>query len=84
MEAEAEARAAVGQLDRAISILQEVCGVYGGRALAHFKLGELYEQAGRRAEAREAYVRCVSLWARADPDYPYPAQARARLMALSH
>jgi tetratricopeptide (TPR) repeat protein len=83
MESEAEAWAQAGQLGRAIAILQDLVRVYGGRSLAHFKLGELYEQADRKAEAREAYARCLVLWTHADPGYPYVARARASLAALN-
>jgi len=82
LEAKAEALAQAGQLDDAISVLQELVRVYGSRALAHFRLGDLFEKAGRYDEARGAYSRCLGLWSEADPDYPYPHQARSRLNAL--
>jgi tetratricopeptide (TPR) repeat protein len=83
VESEAEAWAQAGQPARAIAILQDLVRVYGGRSLAHFKLGELYEQTDRRAEARAAYAKCLALWAHADPGYPYVARARARLAVLN-
>jgi len=52
-------------------------------ALAHERLGELYEARGDVARAAAHDQRFIALWANADPDLqPRVAQARERLSAL--
>ena len=52
-------------------------------ALAHERLGELYEARGDVARAAAHDQRFIALWANADPDLrPRVAQARERLTAL--
>ncbi len=82
LETKAEAYVQAGQVDRAIAVLQDVVRVYRSRALAHCRLGELYEQTGEYEEARKAYSKSLALWSEADTDYPYPQKARARLAAI--
>ena len=74
--------AGLNRVAEAISSQEELIRRFGGRTLAHFRLGELLERAGRPHEACRAYERSLALWHAADPDYPFPAQARARLRAL--
>jgi ferric-dicitrate binding protein FerR (iron transport regulator) len=67
--------------ERALPPLQEVIARHSSdpRApLAAFTLGRLYEQAGRRGEAAEAFGRSAAL----DPNGPLAADARSRERAL--
>jgi tetratricopeptide (TPR) repeat protein len=49
-----------------------------------FRLGELYERAGERQKAIDAYARVVRLWAACDPPLrPAVEDARARLARLT-
>jgi tetratricopeptide (TPR) repeat protein len=83
-EAQARAYEMTGKLDRAIVTLEELTRVFGGRTLAHFQLGKLYEQVGRVDEARARYELCLELWHAADDGYPYPDMVRERLSTLGH
>lgn len=52
--------------------------------LAYFRLGELYEQQGQAALARDRYASFVDLWQDADPELqPAVTEARRRLRALA-
>ena len=49
-----------------------------------FRLGDLYERAGERQKATDAYARMVRLWAACDaPLRPAVEDARARLARLT-
>jgi tetratricopeptide (TPR) repeat protein len=50
---------------------------------AYRRLAELYEQLGKRTEARMAWERLIALWDKADPELqPIVQTARARVAAL--
>ena len=49
----------------------------------HYRLAKLYEQKGRRAEAKREYERFLSLWKNADRRLPEYVDATARLQKLS-
>jgi tetratricopeptide (TPR) repeat protein len=56
----------------------ELAGIYK-------RLGELYEQRGERAKARDYYTRFVELWDDCDPDLrPRVAEVRRRLVELGN
>jgi len=71
-----------GQLDKAAEVHKEMLRVYGGHALSHYELGQIYEQMKRPAEAKKEYAKFLEMWARADKDLPQFIDARKRLTAL--
>jgi tetratricopeptide (TPR) repeat protein len=53
-------------------------------AAAYKTLGELYEEKGNRAKARENYQKFVALWEKADPELQHVVQTvKARIVRLS-
>ena len=52
-------------------------------ALAHKRLGELYEQRGERQRARDHFARFVELWRECDPELrPAVNEVKQRLLQL--
>ena len=75
-----------GRLEKAaetyarIRELQNGCADWGAvYARSYYKLGKVYEQMGKKAEAREKYRKFLDLWKAADPGLPDVADARQRL-----
>jgi tetratricopeptide (TPR) repeat protein len=48
----------------------------------HYSLAKLYEEKGRSRDAVGEYETFLEIWKDADPSFPEPADARARLVAL--
>ncbi|UCG52217.1 MAG: protein kinase [Candidatus Latescibacterota bacterium] len=71
-----------GQLEEAARVLQELVSVYGGHALAHYRLGHVYEEMGRSVEAKNEYTKFLEKWANADEGLPQLTDARRRLETL--
>jgi len=78
-----------GNLDKAIEKYREFLGtdVLGREGqelwiLAHYQLGNLFEQKGEQAEAKKYYERFLDIWKDADPGIPEVDDARKRLAAL--
>jgi serine/threonine protein kinase/tetratricopeptide (TPR) repeat protein len=78
-----------GNLDKAIEKYQEflktdVLGYEGQELwiLAHYQLGQIYEQKGDAAEAIKSYERFLDIWKEADPGIPEVEDAKKRLSNL--
>ena len=52
-------------------------------ARSYYKLGKIYEQMGKKPEAREEYRKFLDLWKNADPGLPEVSDAKTRLANLS-
>jgi tetratricopeptide (TPR) repeat protein len=70
---------AQGDRTRAIAALETASRLPPPQADILFRLGTVYEESDRRADAKAAYTRALSL----KSDFPDAALARARLSALS-
>ena len=70
---------AQGDRIRATAALETASNLQPVQADIVFRLGTVYEEADRKAEAKAAYARALSL----KSDFAEAAQARARLAALS-
>lgn len=71
-----------GQLDKAVAVHKEMLRIYGGHALSHYELGQIYEQMKRPAEAKREYAQFLEMWSSADKDLPQYIDARKRLAGL--
>jgi len=77
------------QLDRpadAVRQFRTLQGAYPAPnwTLAHYRLGEAYEQLGEAEKAREQYAYFVDAWRDADPDLrPWVERGRARMESLA-
>jgi len=78
-----------GRFDKAAETYARIRELQNGRvdweavyARSYYKLGKVYEQMGKKAEAREKYRKFLDLWKDADPGLPELGDAKARLAAL--
>jgi tetratricopeptide (TPR) repeat protein len=78
-----------GRFDKAAEAYARIRELQSGRAewpavyaRSYYKLGKVYEQMGKKAEAREKYRKFLDLWKDADPGLPELGDAKARLAAL--
>jgi tetratricopeptide (TPR) repeat protein len=78
-ETRAEALRLAGRREDALGELSELLRLYGSHALAHYRMAQLYEESGRRQEARSEYHAFLAGWAKADPGLPQVEDARRRL-----
>jgi tetratricopeptide (TPR) repeat protein len=73
----------VGELEKAVSVHEELLSGFGGHAVSHYELGLLYEKMDRPADAASEYRRFLEMWANADEGLPQLVDARERLSALA-
>ena len=78
-----------GQLDKAAETYARIRELQNGRAdwgavyaRSYYKLAKVYEQMGKKAEAREKYAKFLDLWRDADPGLPEVADAKRRLASF--
>jgi serine/threonine protein kinase/tetratricopeptide (TPR) repeat protein len=78
-----------GNLERAAEEFELITTLTWGRindgdiyAKSFYMLGKIYEQMGKKREARKNYERFLDLWKNADSGLPEVEDARARLAAL--
>jgi pentatricopeptide repeat protein len=89
LDALADAYQLGGRLDKAAETYGRIQELLTGRAgwgaiytRSYYKLGQVFEQMGKKAEAREKYGKFLDLWKDADPGLPEVADAKRRLAAL--
>jgi tetratricopeptide (TPR) repeat protein len=78
---------ALGNLDSAVAaykraVSHEVDPFYPIIPRYHYRLAQVYEQAGMTQEAIAEYEKFLKIWGKANPIYKEPADARARLARL--
>ncbi len=71
-----------GRLDKAAEVHEEMLRIYGGHALSHYELGQIYEEIKRPADAKREYARFLEMWSEADDGLPQLVDARKRFTAL--
>ena len=78
-----------GRLDKAAEAFAHIRELQNGRwdwsavySRSFYKLGKVYEQMGKKEEARKEFSKFLDLWKDADPGLPEVADARKRLAGL--
>jgi tetratricopeptide (TPR) repeat protein len=78
-----------GQKDKAARTYARIRELISGRvewgavySRSFYKLGKLYEQLGKKAEARKEFTKFLDLWKDADPGLPEVEDAKKRLAAI--
>jgi hypothetical protein len=70
------------QPEAAAAVHRELLQIYGGHALSHYELGQIYEEMERLVDAEQEYSTFLEMWARADEGLPQVGDAKERLAAL--
>jgi tetratricopeptide (TPR) repeat protein len=78
----ARAHRMAGRPSEAEAEFMDLLGIYGGHAIAHYELGQLYEEMNRAEDALTEYSRFLDLWANADENMPQLNDARRRVITL--
>jgi len=71
-----------GRIDEAVSAYKDLLIIFGGHAMSHYELGQVYEQMGRTAEAKQEYSRFLEMCAQADKGWAPVEDAKKRLARL--
>lgn len=71
-----------GQLDEAVRTYKDLLRIYGGHAISHYELGQVYEQMKRPADAKREYSKFLEMCSQVDEGWPPVDDARKRLAAL--
>jgi len=81
-EARATAHRMAGHPEKAVVVHTELLRLYGGHALSHYELGQLYEDMNRPDDAESEYTKFLDMWSKADEGLPQLGDARERLANL--
>jgi tetratricopeptide (TPR) repeat protein len=81
-DARAAALHAAGRTDAAVSSLQHTLRLYRGHALGHYRLGRIYDLAGRVDTAQNEYEAFLELWSQAAEHLPQVVDAHQRLAVI--
>ena len=81
-ETRAQALRKLKRFPEAEATAKKLIRCFGSRFTAHYLLGQIYEEMGRKADAAREYEIFLDAWANADPGWPQVADARSRLAAL--
>jgi tetratricopeptide (TPR) repeat protein len=81
-ETTARAYHMAGRLEEAEETHRELLRVFGGHALSHYELGQIYEEMKRPAEAKKEYEKFLKMWSEADEGLPQLSDAKQRLARL--
>jgi tetratricopeptide (TPR) repeat protein len=71
-----------GRLEDAVRAYADLLNIFGGHAVSHYELGQVYEQMGRPADAKREYGKFLEMWSEADEGLPQLVDARQRLARL--
>ncbi len=71
-----------GRLDEAARVYEQWLLRCGGHALAHYELGQIYDEMKRPADAKKEYAKFLEMWSEADHDRPQLIDAKKRLADL--
>jgi tetratricopeptide (TPR) repeat protein len=82
-ELRARAHRMAGRLGKAAEVHQKLLSFYGGHALSHYSLGQIYEEMDRPDDAEREYGVFLEMWSGADEGLPQLVDARERLEALA-
>jgi serine/threonine protein kinase len=72
----------MGVVYKAAEVHRDMLRVFGGHALSHYELGQIYEEMKRQADAKKEYTKFLEMWSEADEGLPQLVDARKRLAAL--
>ncbi len=71
-----------GRFNEAVSTYEALLKVFGGHAISHYELGQVYEQMKRPADAKKEYAKFLEMCSMADKGWRPVEDARKRLAAL--
>ncbi len=72
-----------GRLKEAADAYKDLLNVFGGHAISHYELGQVYEQMKRPADAQREYSRFLEMCAQADRGWPPVEDAKLRISRLT-
>jgi len=78
----AQAYFMAGRPDDAVHELRELSRIYGGNALSHYQLAQMFESMKRPADAKAEYTKFLEMWSQADDGLPQLKDAQTRLASL--
>jgi tetratricopeptide (TPR) repeat protein len=81
-ELRARAHRVAGRPEEAAEVLRELLRIYGGHHIAHYELGQIYEEMEHPKEAETEYAIFLHAWAEADEGVFEVEDARRRLGEL--
>ncbi|MBI4720197.1 MAG: tetratricopeptide repeat protein [Chitinivibrionia bacterium] len=73
-----------GRLKEAVSTYKALLRVFGGHAISHYELGQVYEEMGSKGEAKQEHSQFLEMCAQADKGWFPVEDARTRLAAMKN